>query len=453
MVAYGGCVMSAVQQPPLPPPEAIAPGVAATELRSRSAQGPIYAPSSRGTPAFLRQWNVILLALVAAFAVVGSVASLIMRSASETTANNTAPALIGVQDLFASLAEANTAATAAFLSTQSTGTEDRGSRNLYEDAIQRASAQTEEVSAIFGPDEAAHDALKEIGVSLNTYSGQVESARVSNANGLPGAETQLRQALGLVQNDVGSAVTTVTDRGQDQLATERASGRLLTWIAIGLGVLTLLALLRVQAGLLQRTNRILNPLLVVATLLIATVLGYLVVGPIVRGSNLDEASTGGYDAIAKTSEIQTAAFDLQSELSLKLLNGSSTDLNPLFDTTGTKIGEMSGIVDSVREEAAVTTLEVRWERYRMTARDIEALAEAGDQGAAVALFQGEGLSTFNGLNTAIESVLSDNRSQFISGVDTASTAVSYTPFLSIIGPFLAALLIIWAIQRRLGEYR
>ncbi len=445
--------MSAVQQPPLPPPEVIAPGAAATELRARTSRGSATPSRSRSTPGFLRQWNVILLALVAAFAVVGSIASLIMGSASDTTADNTAPALIGVQDLFASIAEANTAATAAFLSTRATGTEDRASRNLYEDAIRRASAQTEEVSAIFGSDEAAHEALKEIGVALNVYSGQVEAARIANANSLPGADTQLRQALGVVQGDVGDAVSTVTERGQSQLATERSSGRVLTWIAIGLGIVTVLALLRVQSGLLRRTNRILNPLLLLATLLIAVALGYLIVGPIVRGQNLDEASTGGYDAIAKSAEIQTSAFNLQSELSLKLLDGTGGDLDPLFEETGTKVTEISTIVDSAREEAAAATLAVRWDRYQVTARQIESLAESGDQEGAVALFQGEGLSNFNGLNTAIESVLSDNRSQFITGVDTASGAVGTTPYLMIGGPVLAALLIMLAIQRRLGEYR
>ncbi len=445
--------MSAVQQPPLPPPEVTAPGAAATELRARAIRRPNNPSKTRSTPGFLRQWNVILLALVAAFAVVGSIASLVMGSASNTTADNTAPALIGVQDLFASLAEANTAATAAFLSTRATGVEDRANRNLYEDAIRRSSEQAEGVSAIIGSDEAAHDALKEIGVALNTYSGQVEAARIANANDLPGADTQLRQALGVVQRDVGDAVNTVTARGQSQLETEREDGRILTWVAIGLGAATLLALLRVQSGLLRRTNRILNPGLVVATITIAVVLGYLIVGPIVRGQNLDEASTGGYDAIAKSAEIQTAAFNLQSELSLKLLDNSGTDLDPLFAETEAKISEIGGVVDSVREEAAAETLVIRWDRYQVTAREIEALAEAGDSEAAVALFQGEGLSDFNGLNTAIESVLSDNRSQFITGVDTASRAVRNTPYFTIIGPVIAALAIMLAIQRRLGEYR
>ena len=50
-------------------------------------------------------------------------------------------------------------------------------------------------------------------------------------------------------------------------------------------------------------------------------------------------------------------------------------------------------------------------------------------------------------------MLSDNRSQFIAGVSEAADAVGTTPFLTIILPVLAALAILLAIQRRLGEYR
>ncbi len=445
--------MTAVQQPPLPPPEVVAPGAAATELKARGFRRPIAPTQARSTPAFLRQWNVILLALVAAFAVVGSIASLVMRAASETTADNTAPALIGIQDLFASVAEANTAATAAFLATSATGTEDRVNRNLYQDAIRRAAEQTEEVSAIIGSDEAAHEALKQISVSLNVYSGQIEAANVANSNDLPEADEQLRDALRVVKDDVGDAVATVTARGQSQLETERTTGRILTWVAIALGVVTLVALLRVQAGLLNRTNRILNPLLVLATVLVATVVGYLVVGPLARGRALDDASTGGYDAIATTSLIQTSAFDLQSQLSLKLLEGGDAELEPLFAEVSADIEALADGADSAREEAAAEALRIRWERYETAARQIDATAERGNRDRAVELFQGEGLSTFNGLNTAVESVLSDNRSQFIAGVSEAADAVGTTPFLTIILPVLAALAILLAIQRRLGEYR
>lgn len=445
--------MSAVQKPPLPPPEIVAPAAAATELKARGFQRPTAPSKSTNTPGFLRRWNVILLVLVAAFAVVGSVASLVMRSASQTTANNTAPALVGVQNLFASVAEANTAATAAYLSTSTSGVEDRVNRNLYQDAIRRAAAQAEEVSATIGADDETHEALKQISISLNDYAGRIEAARIANENDLPFADSRLREALEVVQVDVGQAVDALNARGQAQLATERDDGRILTWVAIALGIITLLALLVVQSGLLKRTNRILNPLLVVATLLIATVVGYLIVGPIARGQTLDNASSGGYDSIVTTSEIQTAAFDLQSKLSLQLLQGDQEDLEPLFAEVTTKIDALDQDADSFREYSAASALGVRWTRYEEVARLIVALSESGQRDAAVAEFQGEALSTFNGLNTAIESALSDNRTQFLDGTVEASNAVGITPYLTIILPVLAALAIMLAIQRRLGEYR
>jgi len=410
-------------------------------------------PARRSTPSFLRRWNVVLLVLVAAFAVVASVASLVMGQASDTTSDNTAPALVGVQDLFASVAEANTAATAAFLATDATGSEDRINRNLYQDAIRRAAVQAEEVSATIGSDEQAHGALRDIAVALNTYSGRIEASRVASINDLPGADQDLRQALELVRSDIGSSVATITERGQAQLDEERGTGQALTWAAIALGALTLMALLWVQVELLRRTNRILNPLLVVATALIATVVGYLVVGPAARAQALDRASEGGYDAIATTSSIQTTAFDLQAKLSLEILDGGGDGLDEDFAAVANGIAELSAGADSAREEAAAQTVTIRWARYEAVARAIEAEVAAGRRDGAVELFQGEGLAAFNGLNTSVESALSDNRDQFLGGVEDASRAVGITPFLTVILPVLAALAILGAIQRRLGEYR
>ncbi len=442
----------------IPPGPTSVPSPAAA---AASGAGPLARPTGRtveadpprSTPSFLRRWNLVLLLLVAAFAVVASVASLVMRSASADTASSTAPALVGIQDLFASVAEANTAATAAFLATDATGTEDRVNRNLYEDAIQRAARQAEDVSATIGDDAEAHDALKDIAVALNTYGGRIEGARVQNLNDLPGADQELRRALTVVSDDIAGSVATVTDRGRSQLDDERSTGQLLTWAAVAIGVITLLALLRVQAGLLQRTNRILNPLLVLATALVATVVGYLVVGPAARSQALDEASTGGYDAIAITSAIQTSAFDLQSRLSLGILDGTGVDLEAGLAQVDERIQALTTGADSDRERAAADTLQVRWTRYQDLARRIEGEVAAGRRAEAVALFQGEGLATFNGLNTAVESALSDNREQFLDGVDRASNAVDITPYLTVVLPVLAALAILLAIQRRLGEYR
>ncbi len=399
---------------------------------------------------------MILLVSLGAFAVVASVAGLVVRSASDTTANNTAPALVGVQDLFASVAEANAAATAAFLASEATGVEDRADRNLYLEALGRAAAQTEEVSATIGSDGSAHEALQDINESLVAYAGRVEVARIESLNDLPGAERDLRLALELVQGDVETAVDTVTLRGQAQLDSERDSGQTLTWIAMATGVLTLIGLLWVQYQLLRRTNRILNPLLVLATLLVGGVVGYLYLGSTARNQLLDEASTGGYDAIDTTSDIQTSVFELQSQLSLKILDRDQVDAELRYDDVEAGIANLiagAAADDSDRELAAATTVQIRWSNYRAVAEEIESALDAGDSQRAIELYQGEGQASFNGINTAIESALLDNRQQFLTGVDQAARAVEFTPFLTIILPVLAALATMLAIQRRLGEYR
>ena len=445
--------MTAVSKPPLPPADIQPPVAAPTELKSRSSQSDLTGRSDgTPTPNFLRRWNVILLALVAAFAVVGSISSFIMRSASQTTADNTVPALIGVQDILASVAEANTAATAEFLSTRTLGADDRVNRNLYEDAIQRASQQTEEVSAIIGSDPQAHEALKDIGVSLIVYSGDIEAARLANGGADPGAPIRV------VQQDVSVAVETITDRSQDQLNDERNAGRILTWVAIALGILTILALALVQLGLLRRTNRIFNPLLVLASILVLIVLGTLVAGPLSRTQALDDASEGGYEAIVTMSSIQTQVFNQQSSLSLRLLSqDGSGSVDPLDSDEMDSIGESIDLLliraDAPREEAAAQALQTRWIRYQDITEQNTAKADSGNLDGATDQFQSEGLSSFNGVNTAIESALSDNRTQFTSGASVAASAVNTTPLFTIILPVLAALAIMLAIQRRLGEYR
>lgn len=433
--------------PGSPPPSAAAQASLDGGL-PRDLLGP-----GQSTPSFLRRWNVILLVLVAAFAVVGSLASLVMRSASITTADNTAPALVGIQEVFASVAEANTAATAAFLAADATGEADRINDNLFRAGLQRAVGQAEQVSATIGPDPEAHQALQDIAVDLNAYRGGIEAARVQNLADLPDADVQLRTALGLVQTDIAASVTTVTEQGRANLEDERTTGQLFSWIAVAIGVVTLVSLIVVQVGLLRRTNRVLNPLLVLATALVATVVGYLVVGPLARAQALDDASAGGYDAIATTSGIQTSAFDLQSRLSLKILDGRGDDLEASFADVETQIEALATGADSAREQAAADTLRIRWDRYQETAREIETLVDIGDRTGAVERFQGEGLATFNGLNTAVESALSDNRDQFLAGVDLAADAVGTTPYLTVVLPVLAALAILLAIQRRLAEYR
>lgn len=401
----------------------------------------------------------VLIALVAISSVTGG---FLVQAAARSSTTSSGPSLIGLQDMFASVAEANAAATAAHLATAVSGQEDRTNRNLYLDALGRANDQVALVAADLGPDDPAQEPLRRVARSLATYSGDVEAARLANLNRLPEADDRLGQALSVVELDIGPAVAEATALTRDRFDRDAEQGRLVVFAALAITTITILAMTWMQYRLALRIRRILNPFLVLATLAVIGVLVVLARGEWVRTTALDDARFGGLDAIVNTAELQSRAFAIQSELALALVDdeSSSAARQERFDTIGQLAEEASSLVeftvieaDSTRERAAGEALGVRWDRYRSDVDAIIVAASAGNAAEATALLRGPGLSSFNGVNTAIESVLSDNRSQFIDGVEVAGSAVELNPWLCLLLSVAAGLLALVGVQRRLGDYQ
>ena len=433
---------------------------------ARAAEQTVSAWSTATSPGWYRVWAAISVALIATFASLAATGSLLARGASATIESNTAPSLIAVQDLFASVAEANAAATVVFLSGTS-GEEDRGRRNLYLDAVGRSAEQTAQVAGLIGDDERSHEALAGIASSLTFYSGGIEASRLANQQGLDGADDQLRDALNLAQTGISDSVATVTERSQDRLDRQTGSGRIVLAAAGVAGVGAVVALAKLQSGAFRRSNRVLSVPLVLATgLVVATLVG-VGSGLVTRSAALRNARAGGYDSIAATSRLQSSVLELQSDLGLRLLAGTDADdgtgagdrteagdsTDGLLAAIDDDVAAIDAGADSERERAVAAELAIRWDRYRAAAESIVSLADTGDTTGAAAELRGAGLSTFNGVNTTIESVLSDNRSQFSSGVAEAAAADRYLPIYSVALPVLAALAAVYGVLRRLGDYR
>lgn len=377
-----------------------------------------------------------LAALIGAFAIVGTIAGLISRNATEAAQANTAPSLVVVQDLLASVAESSTAATGAFLSSVGTGAEDRVQRNLYEDALRRASDQTEQVASLVGDNETSHQALRDIAAALIRYSGEIESARLAAQLGDASAELRLRNTLVQTQAVVDASVRTVTAELQRQLDERSAEGRTLTLVAVGLGAVCVLGLVAVQWHLFQTTNRVLNLGLLAATALIFATSLILLRGTLVRQAAIDNALSGGFNSITTTAEIQRSAYAVQSEKNLTLLGTTASSISELETAVEVGIAQALEDADSPRELAAATELELRWNRYLQTSeRDVNLQ-----------------FSNFNGLNTSIESVLSDNRGQFNSGVASAASAVANAGAYVVVVSVLGLLAGLYGLQLRLREY-
>ncbi len=411
--------------------------------------------SRSNSPGWYRVWAVLTAGSLAVLCAVGTTAAVRSASASRAIKSDTGPALLASQDLFGSLSEANAAATAVVLS-GAYGTEDRSRRNLYVEALNRTAVQVETLGTLVGDDDTSHDALQQTAVALTGYSGHMEASRRENTLRGTQAEAELRAALDLASKDMVKSIDIVTDRSQARFAQERQQGRLLTLAAAVCAVIALLVLLRLQAGALARSNRILSLPMAAATLLVVLELAVLAYAGFVRSTSLSRAETEGYQTIQATALLQQSAFELQSQLSLDLLSGVSEESEVLrlrlTGTVNSNLAALATLADSERERAAITELGVRWDRYQKATAPL-AQSKGSATPAAIADFQSTGLSTFNGFNTTIESVLLDNRRQFTSGIDDAAWATRWLAWLAAIAPLLGIVGVLFGAQRRMGDYK
>ena len=422
------------------------------------------------TPARLRLWSIATILAMAVTALTSWWAASSLVDSSDRAFNNTAPVLVATQDVFASIAEADAASAAVFLSGSD---EDREQRRLYEDALARASEQLEEVSRLVGDDDLAHASIKSIGADLTRYAGLIERARVANQNDLPGASASLLSAIEIVQDGIVGEVDTLTTRAQADLDDDVDGGKTPTIIALLWAAATVVLLLAGQDYIRRQTNRLLNPGLVLATVLIIVSGIWLATAWWSQQSELSDAREGGYNSIELTGEVQTTAFRYKTLESLALLEAAdpaeqehlATRLSaiPIDDAViaDARLGRASGdglllltnrTADSTREQAATSELLVRWDRYLTTSQDIQLALDNGEVEAAIQLAIGPGNSDFNGFNTAVESVLSDNRSQFIDSVSAARSVLEWLRFAMVTIAALAAVLTLIGFRTRINEY-
>ncbi len=421
------------------------------------------------TPGRYRLWSVVTAVLLAATAVAGWAAATALRSGTDRIRNNAGPVLVATQQMVSSLAEADAAATAAFLSRP----EDRESRTLYEQALARASAQIEDVSALIGADPVTHESLKDLSVAVIRYAGLVEAARATNRAGIAEAPGYLVDALNLLGATVADDATRLTDATQRRF--ERDEDRRDTGVlpAVAVAVLALGVLVAAQLWTFRQSRRVVNLPMAVATLLLVGAIGWLVAATFQSRADIETARADGYDSITLTSRIQTAAYRAKADETVALINGDGARRTSATATARSLLAgpatpaavdavrqgrapgvqglltDAAGVADSDRERAAVAEMLVRWQRYQDTAAQLRAITNVDQQRA---VFVGPTSATFNGFNFSVESVLGDNRDQFLDGLASAADRLGNLTLVALFLPLLAALGALVGFQLRLNEY-
>ncbi len=454
--------MSAAESAPTPAPAPVAEGALAPPPGARGgflAHGPAEEPSvlrGRPTPDALGRIAAVVAAVLVVTALVANLATAAFQRAAVTARDNTGPVLVATQSLLASLAEADAAATAALLGGGGVdgdvaAGEDPVARRTYLDALERATAQVEQVSRLIGDDDLAHDALADLGAAITRYAGLVDAARATDLVGLDAeAEGYLLDAVALLEGDVREATGRLEAATSQRLADDTA--RLED--GLGLGRWALLASLAVlvlaQADLARRTRRILNPALLAATALVLGLTVWSLLAVEGAGNDVRRATSDGFRAIEASAQVQASAFEAKGAETVVLLTGS-TAARQRADEAIARTADFRGLpTDSDRESARLLEADVRWARYLEAVQDLR-LARAREQ--QVAIVAGPLSQAFNGFVFQMEGVLADNRDQFLAGLGDAAGRTSGLPVGALVLPLLAAVLVAVGYQQRIGEYR
>lgn len=401
--------------------------------------------------------SLVALAFIVIFGLATAISAFVMTRSANRMVENSAPVIIAVQDVQASLAEANSAATAEFLSGAQ---QDPRQRRLYEQAINRASSQIEETARLIGDDEQAHDRLKSLTTNLTRYSGFVEASRLANQQGLDSAGDTLGQALSLANGQMSRELSFVSTLASTQLNNDTEPMLAAFGVSLIAMVIALLALLILQFLMMRKTRRLLNLPLLGATLLVLGTFVWLAGAVWNNDIEYDAATSGGANAIGSISQIQSTAYEFNTRQSLSLIAGTPFTQDDQDDLAAAlEEGERALFAtvqrgaDSNREFAAAVEMVTRWERYRTQSAEVARLVDAGDLEGARSVAQGPAATAFVGFNTAVESVLLDNRDQFTAGIGQARTSYDWLQYGMIALPLLAAFLALWGFQIRINEYR
>jgi tetrahydromethanopterin S-methyltransferase subunit F len=159
------------------------------------------------------------------------------------------------------------------------------------------------------------------------YTGLVETARANNRLGLPLGAAYLREASRLMRGTLLPAARDVSAQANARLteASGQATGLPLALVLLVVTAVLCYVLYRAQRWLMRRTNRRLNPGLVVASVAGVVALLWLAVAFAVARSDLLEARNHGSDPVAALAQADIAALQARADESLTLIDAGGDD--------------------------------------------------------------------------------------------------------------------------------
>jgi hypothetical protein len=412
------------------------------------------------TPGRLALVAVSLVLVAACFGAIAATAVHSRAQAATAVRTQTEPLLGQAATLYTSLSGANATTTATFLNG---GLEPPARRAEYLSDLNRASAALAALGREVGGSPQAAAAVTTVTEQLPVYTGLVESARANNRQGFPVGAAYLRRASALLDGMILPAADHLYAIEARRLSSGYGAGTShgpLVVIAV-VALLAVAALVVAQRFLTRVSRRILNVPLVIATVLLAAVSVWAVVGLLAEEGSLTSARRGS-DAVEVMSATSVLLSRAQSDLSLTLVNRGSDETDPLdFNVVMRALGGPGGLISEARSltrqggsPLAAARLGDEFTAYRSQTGRVVKLQNSGLTAAAIKSASSPAATAgFDRLNASLAAQIVAAQRRFDNDAASATGALSGLAFAIPIVALLVAALAVVGIRPRLQEYR
>ena len=415
------------------------------------------------TPGRLRMAQVILVIGVLLAGGVGASVASIRAATSQDIAEHLEPLSATVITLYRSLADADATVVAGYLAG---GVEPAEVRTRYSqdlnaatDSLAKASNQAKDVVTV--------TRLGDITSQLPVYTGLVERAKANNRASLAVGVSYLRRASDLMQGSILPEAADLQRSQALQLDAAYRKAESVPVFALVAAVVTLAGLVWAQVFLFQRTHRVFNIGLVVASIAVFAGLAWWAVAGMGSASSLGSALGRSQSVSDALGPAQIAALQARASESLQLVTRSGDTDEPDFaarmqrlardNGAGGALGAAMQFAADQRGKALVQSAIGDARAYSAEHRRVRRLDDLGDYVQAVDAAvnnHGDGsAAAFDRLSTELNTAVKYERSAFRADIARARDWLTGLPIGTGVLAIVSALGIAWGVQRRMEEYR
>jgi hypothetical protein len=415
----------------------------------------------RTTPAWLRVMAIGIGCLSVLLAVTGVRLGIGRANATRDVAVDATPLLVDSQDLYVALADADAAASTAFLQA---GKESPDLRTRYADDVARADAKLAAIARHGGLDQGARDNLDHITQQLSVYSGQVATARANNRLDFPVGAAYLRLASKLMREEMLPAALAIYRDAAAQLhdgyVAGTSSAEVAVWATVAAAVA--IALIAAQVFVARRTRRVFNLGLLAATLLVVGLAGWTAHGLLVERDALVDAQRQGSDHFLVLSSARIETLRAMADENLDLIQrGTEPAYITDFTAAQSAVDGPAGLLAKAAQISEstgigldqVSALRDQFAGFVVLHSDVRDKVNNGLYQQAVDQAIGDEASAAAKLDTSYQSFTAQAHDRLTNAVSDARDALQVLPAAMGLIALGAGLLAVIGLDRRIREYR